>query len=351
MKDSLDNKFDVSHYLINMHGFLPVLAIISEPALGNFGLVLAPVFISPQKNTSNSDRFHFPDITALMGLYTLNKSWAVGAFRMGSFPKWGLRYRAGGMFGGINMNFYREVPLVGETQFDFNFDIKALMLELSKSIYRNRIFLGSSYVFANSLIAYKQVFLPTEVFDPEDFDSRIGNLSLFTDIDYRNSIFTADKGLRIKANYLFNRPWTGSDYTFDRGDLLVHVFLQPAKKWVSAFRAEGMAISERAPFYSYPFIYMRGIPMMRYQGRQTLVFETEQRYDFNLRWSLVAFAGSGKAFMDYHFRETTSNWVWAGGTGFRYLVSRLFNLRAGVDIARGPDAFAYYIVFGHSWNR
>ena len=45
------------------------------------------------------------------------------------------------------------------------------------------------------------------------------------------------------------------------------------------------------------------------------------------------------------------NWYWAGGVGFRYLIARLFKLRMGVDIARGPDQFAYYIVFGHYWDR
>jgi hypothetical protein len=36
-------------------------------------------------------------------------------------------------------------------------------------------------------------------------------------------------------------------------------------------------------------------------------------------------------------------------TGFRYLLARKFKLRVGVDIARGPEDFAYYIVFGSNW--
>jgi len=32
-------------------------------------------------------------------------------------------------------------------------------------------------------------------------------------------------------------------------------------------------------------------------------------------------------------------------------MSRLFNMRVGLDIAKGPDNYAYYLVFGHNWNR
>jgi len=95
---------------------------------------------------------------------------------------------------------------------------------------------------------------------------------------------------------------------------------------------------------------MRGLPAVEYQGQQALSFETEQRVDLNLRWSLVGFVGTGRTFSSYEFLEDKT-WYWAGGAGFRYLVARLFKLRMGIDIARGPGQFAYYIVFGHYWDR
>jgi hypothetical protein len=95
---------------------------------------------------------------------------------------------------------------------------------------------------------------------------------------------------------------------------------------------------------------MRGIPMMRYQGQATVLFETEQRFDVTRRWSVVGFVGTGRTFSDQEFMKD-DNWHTAGGVGFRYLLARLFNLRMGIDIAAGPDQFAYYIVFGHYWNR
>ena len=43
LKDSLDNAFDLSNYLIDANGFVPVPIIITEPALGGFGGGIAPI--------------------------------------------------------------------------------------------------------------------------------------------------------------------------------------------------------------------------------------------------------------------------------------------------------------------
>jgi hypothetical protein len=45
LKDSLDGAFDVSDYVIEANGFVPVPYIITEPALGGFGGALIPIFI------------------------------------------------------------------------------------------------------------------------------------------------------------------------------------------------------------------------------------------------------------------------------------------------------------------
>lgn len=49
-KDSLDGAFDMSDFLIGFHGFIPVVQLITEPALGGIGATLAPVFIQPNKH-------------------------------------------------------------------------------------------------------------------------------------------------------------------------------------------------------------------------------------------------------------------------------------------------------------
>ena len=62
----------------------------------------------------------------------------------------------------------------------------------------------------------------------------------------------------------------------------------------------------------------------------------------------MLFGGAGKAFDDWsHFDE--ADWITTYGTGFRYLLARKFKLRVGIDVAKGPESWAYYIIFGTNW--
>jgi hypothetical protein len=354
-RDTLDNQFDLSDYIINMHGFVPWPVIISEPALGNFGGAMALVFMSPKKSASEEEKFHFPDITGVAGMYTLNNSWGVGLLRQGSFPKIGMRYMVAFGYVAANMNFYRESTQWGEVERLFQLKPYVVILDACENLYRNKIFLGFRYQYAKMKVTYDppvydSIPVLDSIFDPVEFDKDLGTLGFYADLDYRNKIFTPDKGIRFKTTYYIGRSWTASDYDIQRVESFATAFFQFYKRWVCGLKAEGQYVSDGSPFYYLPYLNMRGIPMMRYQGQGTLLFETEQRYDVTRRWSLVGFVGTGRTFSDKEYLEDNA-WHTAGGVGFRYLVARLFRLRMGVDIAVGPDQFAYYIVFGHYWNR
>jgi hypothetical protein len=93
---------------------------------------------------------------------------------------------------------------------------------------------------------------------------------------------------------------------------------------------------------------MRGLPIFRYQGKADLLTELEARWDFVSRWSLMFYSGFGKAFDDWS-DFGSADLIATYGTGFRYLIARKFKLRTGIDIAKGPETWAYYIVFGSNW--
>jgi outer membrane translocation and assembly module TamA len=88
---------------------------------------------------------------------------------------------------------------------------------------------------------------------------------------------------------------------------------------------------------------------MRYQGTDVLTLETEERWMVTPRWGLVGFAGIGKAADEFDALRDAET-VWNAGGGFRYLTAREFGLQMGVDVARGPEQWAIYVVFGNSWN-
>jgi hypothetical protein len=64
----------------------------------------------------------------------------------------------------------------------------------------------------------------------------------------------------------------------------------------------------------------------------------------------VGFAGAGKAVMKED-SWSDGSWKGSGGAGARYLIARKLKLRMGIDVARGPEQWAYYFVFGSSWKR
>jgi hypothetical protein len=110
------------------------------------------------------------------------------------------------------------------------------------------------------------------------------------------------------------------------------------------------ASSDGTPFYLRPFVSLRGVQALRYQGEQAAEAEVELRWQLHARFSLVGFGGAGVARSDIgeRARERT---VTAGGAGFRYLIAREHGLHMGLDVAAGPDEPIIYVVFGSAWLR
>ncbi|HYV54732.1 MAG TPA: hypothetical protein VE933_09135, partial [Chitinophagaceae bacterium] len=98
LKDSVDGKLDLSDYIIDANGFVPIPFIITEPALGGFGIAIIPVFIKkrpPYLDSINGQMVKTPvapDITGGMGLYTVNGTWGGLAFRSGTLIKSRIKY-------------------------------------------------------------------------------------------------------------------------------------------------------------------------------------------------------------------------------------------------------------------
>ena len=349
MRDTLDGAFDFSRYLIDAKGFIPIPVIVTEPALGGFGLFLAPVFLTP-KHMEGYDGYLPPDITGVAGMYTSNNSWFAGAFRMGSFLKAGLRYRALVGYTSLNLTFYRDFPSLAKSDFEFNIDALPVYLSLSRRVFKQDVYLGLQYLYSKT--ETQPLFegdLPD--FVPEvDLAKNTGTLGTFIDWDKRSNFFTPDFGTRVYAIYNINAPWTGSQYKSERVNFFFNWFARFKPDWISGLRGEVQQLFGEPPFYTYPAINMRGVPAAKYQGNTTFLVETEQRYDLNLRWSVLGFMGYARTWYNDEALNDGKDII-SGGAGFRYLIAREFNIRSGVDIATGPDGLAWYIVFGHNWNR
>jgi hypothetical protein len=352
IRDSLDRAFDLSDYIIEANGFVPVPYIITEPALGGFGLAIMPVFIKRRPSyvdTINNNVVSSPvppDITGGLAAYTLNNTWITAAFRSGTLVKSRIKYIIGGGYANVNMAFYHNYPQSGEQKFNFNFRTVPIFLQAIRRIAYSRWHIGLKYLFLKTEVNYSDS-LPDFV-KPTQMNTVVSQLGLVIELDTRDNVFTPDKGIKLQVDALGSNSWLGSDYSFERLNYYLYAYKPISPKLIGGWRLDGQQSFGNPPFYLLPYINMRGIPSVRYQGKADILTELEARWDFIRRWSLVFFGGTGKAF-DYWSDFGSSQWIYSYGAGFRYLIARKFKLRMGIDIAHGTGTWAYYVIFGSSW--
>jgi hypothetical protein len=359
LKDTLDGKLDLSRYIIEANGFVPVPIIVTDKALGGFGGGLAPLFI--KKNAPYLDSIDgklvrtpvAPDVTGGAFMYTLNDSWLGAVFRSGVLVKQRIKYTVGFGYMNMNMSFYRKDHKGDEAEFKFNFKGFGGSVQATKRLGFSNWYAGMKYQLMSMKVNYVGTSLPIppELNKPHEYNSTMAALGAIIELDSRDNIFTPNKG--IKAHFDANRSDNifGSDYEYWRLNYYGYMYAKLGRHIVGGWRLDGQQAIGDAPFYLLPYIDMRGIPAARYQGKADILTEFEGRFDITSRWSLMAFTGLGKAFNNWN-DFGSADWVYSYGTGFRYYMAREFKLRMGLDIAKGPPGcWGYYIVVGTNWMK
>ena len=354
LKDSLDGKFDMSDYIIEANGFVPVPLIITEPALGGFGAAIIPVFITKNKPYEDSIKGKLirtpvaPDVTGAIALYTANNSWALAGFRSGTLVKSRIKYLIGGGYANLNMSFYKTFSQLGEKELKFNISGMPFLLQATKRIALSHWYAGFKYLFLKTGVTYVGDTILYSLAKPLEQDKTISQLGVIVELDNRDNIFTPDKGMKLHVDANCSDNALGSDYDFWKLNYYMHAYRPISKRIIGGLRIDGQQAFNDPPFYMLPYIALRGIPAARYQGNATILSEIELRWDLKYRWSIMTYSGAGKAFDEWNKFDDAS-WIWSYGTGFRYLLARKFKLRVGIDVAHGPHTWAYYIVFGSNW--
>lgn len=346
--DTLDNALDLSYYLYNLNGFLPVISPITEPAVG-YGGALAGLYFIPKKETDTL-KFQMPDIVGAAGGYTENGTWFAGVGYVGFWKKDHIRYRGILGYGDINLKYYGK----GDNILADNpakFTIKSYFF-LQQAIFRlgdSKFLLGGKYQLGKvTITAFEDSKLP--FVNPRNFELTNSGIGLIAEYENFNNFLSPTKGLRVNLTYDQFLEFLGSDLNFGRFTLFSHYYLPVNKFWTAGFRIESQLATGDPPFYMMPFLSLRGVPAMRYQGELTALAETEQEVMLTKRWSVVGFAGIGTTYNSIENMDKGST-AWNAGTGFRYLIARLLGLKMGIDVARGPEDWAVYVVVGSSWMK
>ncbi len=148
---------------------------------------------------------------------------------------------------------------------------------------------------------------------------------------------------------LFSQAF-GGDGEFQRVQIVAMHYLPLHPRLFLGLRGQVAATFGDTPFYLEPFIFMRGVPAMRYQGEELAQMEAELRWQLWNRFSLVGFAGGGAVWNDREQFDNSKTAV-TGGAGFRYELARKYGIHMGVDVAFGPNDPAIYLTVGSAWAR
>lgn len=169
--------------------------------------------------------------------------------------------------------------------------------------------------------------------------------------DSRNNIFTPTRGLYSETSYLVSRATLGASADFERFHEVVLAWQPLPHEITLGARADYAWSSGGTPFFLRPYIQLRGVPAMRYQGDRIASLEVEARWQCTGRWSVVPFAGVGATRLERSFSSSEGQSVGSGGIGFRYELARKFGLHGGLDLAHSPGTTAVYLQVGNAWFR
>jgi hypothetical protein len=349
-RDPQDGRLDLSEWLLDRKGVLPVPLIITEPALG-FGVGAMGLFFRESirehyEKAGESGRLEPPDIYGLAGFGTENGTRGGAGFGMVTSDNGRLRWRGAVVRLDVNLDFYgvggRDQPL------GFNLlgwaSVQHAMLRLGDS---DAWLVGRwNYVDVSNRFGSEEA---AASFGPIDRASRSSGLGVSLEFDSRDNIFTPSRGMKGSIDATFYTPGLGSDESFQTYRAYAFGYWPVARALVLGGRADVRSSGGNVPFYLLPFIEMRGVPLLRLQDRSTALAETELRWNLDRRWAVVGFMGAGRAWgTRTSFSEGTGTVT--RGAGVRYLLARRLGLYVGFDGAWSTQDHGWYIQLGSAWR-
>jgi len=320
--------------------------IITEPAVG-YGAAAAVIYF----HSSYTEKKGPPSMTGIMGGGTQNGTWMGGIFHVGYWKQDRIRYAGGILRTYANVGFYGsgDAGLLEDESVNLNLDAWVLLQQIKARIGKSGFFIGGRYLLLDT---YNTFEIPVDIpeFEGIEFSSTLSEASVLFNYDTRNNVFSPTKGFYIQLSGTYSDTWFGGDALYGRIGFEALGYFPATNRIMVGIRYGGNYTLGDVPFYARPIIQLRGVPLMKYQDKNTALMETEVSVDISKRWSLIGFAGMGTAYSSVgEFGEGRS--VRTGGTGFRYLLARKFGAKMGMDFAASQDDFAFYFVFGSSWLR
>jgi len=323
--------------------------IVTEPAVG-YGAGIAGMFLRPRRE-AGEEGWARPNISAVGGLATENGTWAAFAGDASRWMDGRLRTLAGGGTGQVNLDFYGLgfEPSTFNEKVRYTLQFSGAVAQMNWQLApKSPWALGLRYVYAD--VNPKLRENPAFPGLADRVRVKISAPTPVIEYDSRDNVFTPTRGIYAETSWLVSRDALGATDDFDRFEQVLIGWVPLAHNVTLGAKGNYARSSSETPFFLRPFVQLRGVPAMRYQGDQMASAEVEARWQFYGRWSVVAFGGVGTTHTDRDGFSATQN-VGSGGFGFRYELARKFGMHAGIDVAHSPGTTAVYLQVGNAWFR
>jgi hypothetical protein len=351
MIDEQDGMVDASDYLAGASGFLPVPIIITEPAVG-FGGGAAVAYFHPPAEIDKEKHPHNdpPSISVGFAAGTENGTSLYGAAHSGVWRNDHIRYLGAIAAADVNLKFYPDTgpQNAADDGIRFNVDGNFLYQQIQFRLKESNWWLGGNYLYINAKNSFDLGDEPGGDLPGPLSEFEQGGVSVFVEFDGRNTTFTPTNGLKAILEFRnYDQRW-GSDFDYDHIAGSIQHFTPFGDYSSLGVRLDAEAVEGDVPFFGYPYVNLRGMPALRYQGEEVITVEAEYLWGVTPRWTIALFAGAGKTTAVDVFGANGET-VAAGGAGFRYRIARKLGLQVGMDVARGPEETAVYLTVGSAW--
>ena len=350
--DSVDDREESERYRL-----LPIPILITEPAIGE-GLGVALALFHPVKEGKadnapvatpesiydmSESREAPPVVSAVAGGYTNNDTWFAG---IGHFNNWrndSIRYAGGIAQARVNSRIYlASLPL------SFSMETGIVFQELKFRIGQSDFMIGGGLMWLDADNRFGPG-LPGGGDDPRfAFDFRNVGLEAKLAYETRNNTMNPTEGQLAELVLWRYDEFLGGDFDYWSWKARALSFFPLSGRLTLGLRLDLSGVDGTPPFFAFPFVKLRGIPALRYQDKVAGAAEVEGRYLLAPRWEVSAFAGLGYTSDRISLFENPDS-IYNFGVGGRYKVFDAHNVWMGIDIARGPEDWNWYIQVGHPW--
>jgi hypothetical protein len=345
----------------NRYRLLPIPIFITEPAIGE-GLGVALALFHPVKQGKPDDtrlatlesaaefstpRAAPPVVTGVAGAYTNSKSWMAGVGHSNNWRNDSIRYTGVLAAAKINSQIYvLNLPV------DFSMKTSIVYQDFKFRIKESDFLIGAAinYLSADNTFGTGLPDPDPDALDEGRFSTSIHNVGLAGKIAYetRDNTMNPRTGQIIELSLWRYDDAIGGDYDYWSAKLKALSFHSLTEKMTLGLRLDVAGVDGRAPFFAIPFVRLRGVPSLRYQNKVAGAAEAEVRYLIRPRWEVSVFGGVGFTSDAYPIFDNPDS-IYNFGFGGRFNIFEAHNVWVGMDMARGPEDWNWYVQVGHPW--